>query len=397
MRIILYTGKGGVGKTSMTAATAVRCADLGLKTIAISTDVAHSLSDSFGVDLSGGEPRNLESNLWAQETNTAHAMQVHWDTVRSWVASMLAWRGVDEILADEMAILPGMDELASLLYIAQYYDSSDYDVILVDCAPTGETLRLLSLPDILKWWMERMFPIGRAAIGILRPVVKPLLGIPMPGEEVFNAQRQLFEQISRMHSILSNPDISSIRLVVNAEKMVIQEAKRTFTYLNLYGYFTDLVVCNRLIPDSVVDPYFAKWKQVQAGYRETIEQSFSPIPVLNVPLFDHEMVGVSNLRDMGTVLFGDKDPSQIFYRGHTQTTVEKDGVYVMTLVLPFIQKSDVSLVRKGDELLVQVGQYRRNITLPHALLDMTVQGAKLENELLKISFAKAPTGTIVAK
>lgn len=392
MRIILYTGKGGVGKTSLAAATAVRCADLGHRTIVLSTDVAHSLSDSLDHDLSGGEPKQLAANLWAQETDTTHAMQVHWETIRAWIASLLAWRGIDEIVADEMAILPGMDELANLLYITTYYDSSDYDVILVDCAPTAETLRLLSLPDILKWWMEKVFPIGRAAVGMLRPVVKPLTGMPMPGEDVFRAERRLFEQISRMHTILANPDISSVRLVVNAEKMVIREARRTFTYLNLYGYFTDLVVCNRLIPDSVNDPYFVAWKRSQSRYLENIEQSFSPIPVLTVPLFQEEVVGIDNLRSMGSAVFADNDPTQIFYRGHVQTIGQQEGAYVLSLLLPFVTRQDISLTRHGDELVVQVGAYRRNITLPHTLMELELHDAKLENDTLKIRFTKGGGG-----
>ncbi|MBI2856957.1 MAG: ArsA family ATPase, partial [Chloroflexi bacterium] len=236
--------------------------------------------------------------------------------------------------------------------------------------------------------MEKVFPIGRAAVGVLRPVVKPLLGMPMPGEEVFDAERRLFDQIARMHTILSDPHESTVRLVVNAEKMVIKEARRTFTYLNLYGYFTDLVVCNRLIPDSVEDSYFAAWKRNQVKYLEAIEQSFNPIPVMTAPLFDEEVLGIDRLRRMGQTVFGEKDPAEIFYHGHVQTIAESDGTYVLSIVLPFIQKSEISLLRKGDELVVQVGSWRRNITLPRTLVDMSIQGAKFDNDKLKISFIK---------
>ncbi|MEW6033440.1 MAG: TRC40/GET3/ArsA family transport-energizing ATPase [Chloroflexota bacterium] len=388
MRIILYTGKGGVGKTSVAAATALLAAELGHKTIVMSTDAAHSLSDSLDFDLSGGEPKLVRPNLWAQETEMSQALQAHWDTIREWVASLLAWQGIDEIVADDMAVFPGMEELANLLYITNYYDEGNYDTIIVDCAPTGETLRLLGLPEVVRWWMEKIFPIGRAAVGILRPVVKPLLGVPMPTNEVFDAERHLYEQLSRMRSILTDPDTSSVRLVMNAEKMVIKEAQRTFTYLNLYGYFTDLVVCNRLIPDEVTDQYFDSWKRTQSRHLTTIEECFSPVPVLGVPLFNDEVVGMPRLRLMGKALFDDRDPTQVFFHGHSQKITDEDGGYVLSLVLPFTEKGDISLSRNGDELSVRVGRYLRNILLPRTLVGLPVKGAKFEGELLKVRFEK---------
>lgn len=383
-------GKGGVGKTSVAAASALLSSERGYKTLVMSTDAAHSLSDSLDTDLSGGEPVAVGPNLWAQETEMAQTMRLHWSTIREWVASLLAWRGIDEIVADELAIFPGMEELANLLYITSYHEQGFYDNIFVDCAPTGETLRLLSLPEILKWWMEKVFPIGRAAVGVLRPVVKPLLGVPMPSEKVFEAEKTLFEQLSKMHRILCDPALSSVRLVANAERMVVKEAQRAFTYLNLYGYFTDLVVCNRLIPQEVGDQFFDSWKRTQSKNLAILDEAFSPIPIFEVPLFDDEIVGIPKLRKMGEAIFGDRDPSQIFFRGRAQETALEDGVYVLKLALPFTQKSDITVNRKGDELSVRVGRYLRSIILPRTLVELPIQGAVFQDETLHIRFDKKP-------
>ncbi len=385
MRLILFTGKGGVGKTTVAASSALRAAELGYKTIILSTDSAHSLSDSFDIAL-GGEPQPIAPNLWGQETDMSQTIQSYWGTIQEWLTALLTWRGMDEIVADEMAIVPGMEELANLLYIVSYYDSGDWDVIIVDCAPTGETLRFLSFPEIMRWWMERMFPIGKAAAAISRPIMKRILGIPMPGDKVFQSVEELFEQLNRMHTIFTDPEISSMRLVVNPEKMVIKEAQRTFTYLNLYGYFTDLVILNRIIPDSVDDPYFDFWKRSQKRYREMVEERFSPIPILTAPLMEEEVVGTRMLKAMGKTIYQDDDPVKIFFHGQPHNIEMEDGYYVLSLDLPFIAKEEISLLRNGDELTIQVGSYRRNIILPRALLGLKVKEAKFEERRLRIRF-----------
>lgn len=385
MRIILFTGKGGVGKTSVAAATAVRAAELGYRTIALSTDAAHSLSDSFEVSL-GSEPQTILPNLWGQETEMSQTLQTYWETIRRWMAALLAWRGMDKIVADEMAVLPGMEELANLLYIVDYHDEGKYDAIIVDCAPTADTLRLLSFPEILRWWMDKMFPIGRTAAGLLRPLVKPVIGIPMPDNEVFDSAQHLFDELDRMHTLLSQPDKASVRLVLNPEKMVIKESQRTFTYLNLYGYSTDLVVCNRLMSDKISDSYFDSWKKVQSRYHQIIEDSFAPIPVRDIPLFAGEVVGVPSLRTMAEFLYGDEDPTKVFFQGRAHEIHKKNGSYVLTLTLPLVNKEDISLTRTGDELIVQVGRYKRNIILPRTLVGLSVKGAKFADSRLEISF-----------
>ncbi len=387
MRIILYTGKGGVGKTSVAAATALRTAEMGLRTLVLSTDAAHSLADSFDTPLAD-EPREIAPNLWGQETDVTRAMESHWGSVQGWVATVMAWRGMDEIVASEMAVLPGMDELANLLYILDYYEQGAYDILIVDCAPTGETLRLLSFPEVLRWWVNKILPLERRAAGFLRPMVRPFVKIPIPSEEVFDSVQEIFGQLERMHKLLTDPQVASVRLVVNPEKMVIKEAQRTFTYLNLYGYATDLVVCNRLLPDRVSDSYFDSWKESQARHRRAMEEQFSPVPIRDIPLFGSEVVGIPMLRLMVRELFGEEDPAQVFFHGLAQEISKDDGQYTLSLALPFTTREDINMSQSGDEIFVQVGNYRRNIMLPRALLGLPVSGAKFEGSHLKIRFEK---------
>lgn len=316
----------------------------------------------------------------------SQTLKTYWSDIQDWMAALMAWRGLEEIIADEMAIVPGMEELANLLYIVNYYYSGEYDVIIVDCAPTGETLRLLSFPEHLRWWMEKMFPIGRTATSLVRPFVRPFLNIPLPGDKVFQSAERLFEELARMRALLTDPEKASVRIVVNPERMVIKEAQRTFTYLNLYGYTTDLIICNRLIPEEVSDRYFDSWKESQTRHYQVIEECFAPLPILRVPLLEHEVVGMPMLKVMAQALYGDRDPAQLFYHGQAQDIEREDGYYVLTLSLPFVTKSDVSLVRNGDELLVQVGSYRRNIILPRTLVGLPVKEAKFEDEGLRIRF-----------
>lgn len=387
MRILLYTGKGGVGKTSVSAATALLCAQRGYRTLVMSTDAAHSLGDSLDVRLSG-DAQKLADNLWAQELDVYHEIDVHWGTLQAWLRALMAWRGIDEIIAEEMAILPGMEELAGLLYLTNYYESSEYDVIIVDCAPTGETLRLLSFPDVLRWWMERIFPIQRAAAKVVRPVLKRLSNIPMPEETVYQAAVELFARLDKMHQLLTTPDLASVRIVLNPEKMVIKEAQRTYTYLNLYGYGTDQVVCNRLIPPGVSEPYFAGWREAQQRHFVEVEEGFAPLPIFKAPLMDQEVVGLEMLGRFAREIYGDRDPSEVMYRGRLQSVEQTADGYAMTLHAPFAEKSELDLVQVGEELIVKVGNQRRNLLLPRILVGMEIAEAKLEDEELTIMFRK---------
>ena len=387
MRIILYTGKGGVGKTSVAAATALRAARLGYKTLAMSTDAAHSLGDSFDRPL-GGEIVPIVDNLWGQEIDVFRETETHWGTLENYIKILMAWRGIDEVLAEEMAILPGMEELAGLVHLINYHQQAEYDVIVVDCAPTGETLRLLSFPDVTRWWLHRIFPLQRTAARIARPVLKRVTDLPFPEDEVFEALKDLFEKLDHMREILTDAATCSVRLVLNPEKMVIKESQRTFTYLNLYGYATDLVICNRLIPQDVTDAYFSNWKDSQERYYALVEEAFSPLPILKAPLMEQEVVGMAMLERFADALYGDSDPTRVYFEGQRQDIRQEDGDYVLTLMLPFSRKEDIQLSQVGDELIVHVGNQKRNLILPRALAGLASEGAKLEGDRLTIRFVR---------
>lgn len=387
MRVILYTGKGGVGKTSVAAATALRSAALGHRTLVMSTDAAHSLGDSFDMPL-GGEPVPIVDNLWGQELDVYREIDRHWGTLQDWLKVLMAWRGLDEVVVEEMAVLPGMEELAGLLYLINYYNQGEYDVIVVDCAPTGETLRLLSFPDVARWWMHRIFPIERIAARIARPVLSRVTDLPLPDDKVFSAVKELFAKLEEMRGILTDPATSSVRLVLNPEKMVIRESQRTFTYLNLYGYATDLVVCNRVIPEAVSDSYFDAWKETQARYLQQVEEAFAPLPIIKAPFMEQEVVGLPMLERFAEALYGAMDPTAVLHEGQIHHIYEEDGQYVLTLAAPFVTKEEISLSQVGDELVAQVGNFKRNIILPRALAGMESQGAKLEGDRLTIRFAR---------
>jgi arsenite/tail-anchored protein-transporting ATPase len=386
-RVILYTGKGGVGKTSVAAATALRSARLGHRTIVMSTDSAHSLGDSLDTPV-GGDVVQITDNLWAQELDVFKEIDRHWGTLEEYIRVVMAWRGIDEVLAEEMAVLPGMEELAGLIHLINYYESRDYDAVIVDCAPTGETLRLLSFPDVMRWWLHRIFPIQRTAARIARPVLTRVTDLPFPEDDVFVALKDLFQRLDTMRSILTDANISSIRLVLNAEKMVVKEAQRTFTYLNLYGYPSDLVVCNRLIPDDVTDAYFSSWKESQERYYSLVEEGFAPLPILKAPLMDQEVVGLKMLDRFGAALYGDDDPTLVRFRGQTQEVRQENGDYILTVLLPFTSKREVALSQIGDELVMRVGNHKRNVILPRALVGLQTESAKLDGDRLMIRFVR---------
>jgi arsenite/tail-anchored protein-transporting ATPase len=384
-RILLYTGKGGVGKTSVAAATALACADSGQRTMVLSTDIAHSLGDVFGAEL-GPEPVEIGPNLWGQESDVFHNVSRYWGRIQEYAASVLRWRGLDEVLAEEMTVLPGMDEVGSLLWIADHHDSGLYDVIVVDAAPTGETLRLLSLPEAVKWWMEKVEPIGRRLSRLTGPLVQRVVGLPMPSDEVFDAGEELFAKLEHMRALLANPEKTSVRVVLTLEQVVIKEAQRAFTYFHLYNYPTDLVIANRVLPAGKWT-YFKGWYEAQQTNGPMVERTFAPIPVMKAPMLEHEVVGMSSLRELGAALYGAQDPAQHFYRGRPYSVQRSDGEYVLSLDLPFTTKDQISLSRHADELVIDLGEWRRNLVLPRALIDAAALGAQFEEHTLKIRFA----------
>ncbi|HDR7514603.1 ArsA family ATPase [Bacillus mobilis] len=386
MRIILYTGKGGVGKTSISAATALQSAKQGLKTLVMSTDPAHSLGDSFGIKLSS-EPLEIRKNLWAQEINTIYEMEKGWGKLQKYITLLFTSKAADDITTEELTMFPGMEDLISLLRVLDYYKQNTYDVIIIDCAPTGETLAMLSFPDMLGWWMEKLFPIKRKVLKVVRPVAQPLLGVPLPTDDIMDELTNTLEQLGEMRDILSNRDVTSIRIVVNPEKMVIKEAQRSFTYLNLYDYNVDAIMINRVIPNTVTDPYFQAWKDTQKKYKTLIQNSFDPLPIYEAPMFEQEVVGLSMLERVGDALFkSDSSPTEVKFNGRTQY-VKKDGdEYIFVLSIPFSNKSELALNQKGDELIIRAGSVKRNITLPKTLTHLSIQGAKFEDDVLNIRF-----------
>lgn len=392
MRILLYTGKGGVGKTTISAATALRCAELGYRTIVVSTDPAHSLGDSFDQRI-GPEPVQLAPKLWGQEIDLLHQMERHWGKVQNYLAALFAWQGMEGLVAEETSILPGMEELASLMQIAYLAESGDYDVVVVDMAPTGATLQLLAFPEMLTWYMTKLFPVQRTALKIARPIMRTMTDMPAPSEETLDAIEGLVKDLQRLEKLVTNPAISSVRLVLNPEKMVVKEAQRAFTYLNLYDLTTDAIISNRHLPAQVTDPYFAGWKQAQARYSELVEESFSPLPIFQAPLFDNEVVGLEALHRVAAAVYADKDPTTLFYHQKPQQVIRDGEDYLLLLPLPLLDKRDVHLLRGvHDEMVVRIGNWKRHISLPQALIGRQVAGARYRDTLLEIRFKPGENG-----
>lgn len=388
MRIILFTGKGGVGKTTLAAATALECARRGAKTLAISTDAAHSLSDSFEVEL-GDDARRVAPNLFGQEVSAQAQVEKHWGDIKDYLTSFLNAQGLDEIEAEELSVLPGMEELFSLMEIRRYHRSGEYDVVIVDCAPTGDTLRLLSAPEATSWYLKHIFPVQRRAAKLVRPVADRVLPFPFPEDAVFGAMKRLTEQLAEMKGILADSRTTSIRLVVNAEKMVIKEAQRAYTFFNLFGFAVDAILLNRILPDGVADPYFVRWKSLQADYRRLVEESFAPLPILSVDLFDQEIVGLDLLGRVAECAYGERDPAGVFMDRPAMVIAKADHGYTLTLSLPFVAKKDLDLSQDGEELTVRAGAFKRNIVLPRVLVGTRVDGAKFEGDRLVIRFSRA--------
>jgi len=385
MRVLLYTGKGGVGKTSVSAATALKCAELGYRTLVMSTDPAHSLADSFAMPIKS-EPTPLTENLWGLEIDPFREIEENWATVKDYLSTLFASQGVDDIVAEELSILPGMDELFSLLKIRQFYEKEAYDVIVVDCAPTGATLRLLHFPDMIGWYMRRLFHVQRKVVGTIRRFTDEIFSVPLPGDEVYDTVERLYKRVGDMKAVLADPKITSIRLVLNPEKMVIEETRRAYTYLNLFGFVCDAVIANKVLPEEVTDEYFAEWKASQQRYLEEVEASFGALPIFKVRLYEREVVGIDALRQMANDIYGDRDPTERFADSKPMRIVKRGKDYWLELHLPFTEKGEIQLMRKGDELIIRVGTIKRHLVLPHILAKQEPKGAKLENGILQVRF-----------
>ena len=386
-RIILYTGKGGVGKTTVAAATGLLASKKGYKTLVVSTDAAHSLRDSFDIEL-GPEPKRIMPNLHAQEIDVYYSLEKYWGKLTEYMQSLFSWMKVDDVLSEEFSILPGMEEVSCFLWVYQHFQDESYDVIIVDSAPTGETLRLLSLPDVARWWIVKIFPIERRVVKVIRPAMKVVTDMPLPEDHTYDSIEDLFQRLDSIHKVFSDPEISSIRLVLNLEKMVLRETQRAYTYLHLYGYPVDSVIVNRSMPKELEHPFFEEWKKSQQAYRDELEGLFSPLPTLEAPLFSKEVLGIKSLEEFASTLFSDKDPTQIFFKGRPYEILKESGAYQLLLKLPFVSKEEIKLSQVGEELTIQIENQRRNLFLPGFLARLSVQKANFQDGVLKIVFNK---------
>ncbi|KFF41803.1 MAG: arsenite efflux ATP-binding protein ArsA [Candidatus Atelocyanobacterium thalassa isolate SIO64986] len=389
MRVILMTGKGGVGKTSVAAATGMKCAELGYKTLVLSTDPAHSLADSFDLEL-GHKPVAIRPKLWGAELDALMELEGNWGAVKRYITQVLQARGLDGVQAEELAILPGMDEIFGLVRMKRHHDEGEYDVLIIDSAPTGTALRLLSIPEVGGWYMRRFYKPLQGMSVALRPLVeplfKPIAGFSLPDKEVMDAPYEFYEQIEALEKVLTNNKQTSVRLVTNPEKMVIKESLRAHAYLSLYNVSTDLVIANRIIPDTVNDSFFEKWKNSQSIYKQEIHNNFHPLPVKEVPLFSQELCGMESLERLKEILYKDEDPTQVYYQEDTIRIIKEKDICSLELYLPGIPKEQIQLNKTGDELNIRIGNHRRNLVLPKSLASLNPSGAKMEDDYLKISF-----------
>ncbi len=385
MRVVLITGKGGVGKTTVSAATAIRSAELGHRTLVMSTDPAHSLGDAFEAKL-GDTPTRVIDNLDAQQIDSQTRLEESWGPVRDYLTKVFDWSGLEGVEAEELTVFPGMDELFSLATVREHVSSGNYDVLIVDCAPTAETLRLLSLPEVMAWYMDKLFPVSKQVAKVVRPVLSRLSSLPVADDQVFDTIATFYDRLEGVREILGDPEVTTARLVMNPEKMVIAEAKRTYTYLGLFGYAVDSAIVNRMLPESVTDPYFDEWRQIQKGHMEDVAEGFADVDIRTLRLFDQEMVGVERLRIVGEELYGDTDPTTRLSEGRP-FRVEEDGDTVVLVVgMPFAEHDQLDVMRHDHELIVTVGQYRRSIVLPDSLKRREVLRANLADGELRVTF-----------
>jgi arsenite-transporting ATPase len=397
MRIIMFAGKGGVGKTSIASATGLKAAGVGYKTLIMSLDIAHSLSDIFSLDKglmdkNKGIPVKIEDRLWIQELDIQEEIQRNWGDVHKYIASLFHTAGLNEILAEELAILPGMEEVSSLLYINRYVQEDTFDVIILDCAPTGESLRFISIPATLEWYINKIFKIERRIVGYIRPVAKRLSDVPLPEDDYFKALENLFIRLEGVDAILTDPTITTVRLVTNPEKIVLKETQRSFLYFSLYKMCIDAIMMNRILPGSIEEKYFYDWKKSQQRYLKFAEEYFSPVPIFPVDFLQNEPLGSENLKKFGVDIYGNYDPINHFYTEPPYEFTQKDGSFIIKIKLPFLTKEEVELHRLSEEMVIRIGGFKRHILLPRHVSAYKHVAAKIEGTYLHIIFGGKSNG-----
>jgi arsenite-transporting ATPase len=391
LRIIFFAGKGGVGKTSVAAATGIKTAESGRKTLIMSLDIAHSLIDIFDLgrhllDQNRGKPIKVRENLWIQELDIQEEIRKNWGAIHRYLSVLLNTTGLDEILAEELAILPGMEEVSLLLYINQYVQRKKFDVIILDCAPTGESLRFISIPTTLEWYMSKVFKMEKMLAKLARPLAKRIYDVPLPGDDYFDALENLFARLQGVDRILTDPAVTTVRLVTNPEKIVLKETQRAYMYFSLYRMMVDAIIMNRIFPEGLKDEYFSDWKKNQEAYRQKAEAYFSPLPIFEVPLFRGEILGYEALKQLADRLYADRDPTDRFYKDEPFRLSKVNGSYHLKLKIPFIAREDIDLTTLQEELIVRIGTYKRHVPLPRPVAAAKTVKAKLEGENLQITF-----------
>ncbi len=394
MRILLFSGKGGVGKTTISAATAYRLSQLGYKTIVVSLDPAHSLGDSFDIPESEkvkakGLPIKINEKLYIQEIDVQEEIDRYWGDVYRFLELLFNTTGLDEVVSEELAILPGMEEVTSLLYVNKYYRDGEFDVLVLDLPPTGESLRFVSMPTVLKWYMKKIFKVERTIFKVARPVARRITDIPIPDDSYFQALENFYEKLKGVDELLINPDITSVRVVANPEKMVLKESQRALLYFNLFGVNTDAVIVNKVLPPEVGScEHMSKWLVTQKKYLEEMEALFAPVPIFKVPMLEDEVVGVERLSILADVVYGDSDPSKVFYREKPYEFIQEDGNFKIKLHTPFLTKEGLSVIKSDGEVVVRWKNFKSHIMLPRKLREYEPAGAKLENGYLYINLTQ---------
>ncbi|MFN4132506.1 MAG: ArsA family ATPase [Caldimicrobium sp.] len=378
-RILLYTGKGGVGKTTLSAATAVYLAELNKKVLVLSVDPAHSLSDVLDIDI-GPEPKEITPQLYAQEVDVYYSVEKFWGKLKDYLKSLLRWQGVEEIIAEELAILPGMEEVCCYLWINYHFQKGPYDVIIVDSAPTGETLRLLSLPDAASWWITKILPLQRKLMKFIRPAAKMVTDMPLPEEETYDALEELFKEVYTLYYILQDSNITSIRLVTNPEKMVLKETEKAYTYLHLFGFHVDSIFINR-VASQEKDIY-----SIQEKYLEQIKEAFEPTQFFLIPHLEEEIIGIDKLLQLGKKIYNHLNPAEIFYRDKPFEISEEKGKFILRIFAKNLPKDTPEIYHKGEDLIIKIRNFKRHFFLPKSLANKNIEKAKVKDEGLEIFF-----------